>query len=243
MKISELFYSIQGEGKRSGYPSFFIRTNYCNLRCKFSSGNLCDTSYTSWDPDDENNLGEIEIEKIIQEYKKVYCKDIVITGGEPTMYLSELEELCKKLKEINKGLFITIETNGTYIGDFTKFADLISLSPKLSSSVPFNTDFEKMQEKNRINADVLSIYHKLNKEKKIDVQWKFVFTSENDIEEIRKIQSDIDFADENVFLMPEGITEEDLNKNRLKTIEACLKNNFNYTDRLHIISWGKKRGV
>lgn len=243
MKISELFYSIQGEGKRSGYPSFFIRTNYCNLRCKFTSGNLCDTAYTSWDPDDEKNLGETEIEKILNEYKKVNCKDVVITGGEPTMYLTELEELCRKLKEINKELFITLETNGTYIGEFAKYADLISVSPKLSSSVPFNTDFEKMHEKNRINTDVLRIYNTLKEENKSDVQWKFVFTSGDDIKEIRELQTEVGFADENVFLMPEGISVEDLNKNRLKTIEACLNNNFNYTDRLHIIVWGNKRGV
>jgi len=209
----------------------------------FTSGNLCDTAYTSWDPDDEKNLGEIEIEKILEEYKKVNCKDVVITGGEPTMYLSELEELCKKLKETNRELFITIETNGTSIGEFAKYADLISVSPKLSSSVPFNTDFEKMHEKNRINTDVLRIYNTLKAENKADVQWKFVYTSSEDIIEIRKLQSEAGFTDENVFLMPEGISEEDLNKNRLKTIEACMENNFNYTDRLHIIVWGNKRGV
>ena len=243
MKISELFYSIQGEGKRAGMPSFFIRTNYCNLRCKFKSGNLCDTAYTSWDPEDKKNLGEVEIKFILDEYEKVNCRDAVITGGEPTMYSNELTILCKKLKKANKDSFITIETNGTFIGEFINYTDLISISPKLKSSVPFNTPQEKLHERNRLNLKVLRNYDSLHRAGKFDIQWKFVFTSEKDIEEIKNIQSETGFNDENVYLMPEGISEKDLKKTRPETVKACLKNNYNYSDRLHILIWGNKRGV
>lgn len=243
MKISELFYSIQGEGKRSGSPSFFIRTNYCNLRCKFTSGNLCDTSYTSWYPDDTKNLGDVDINNIIDEYKKVFCKDVVISGGEPTMYADDLEILCRELKKLNKEIFITIETNGTYFGNFVNHVNLMSISPKLKSSVPYATEFEKMHEKNRINMEPFKSYNDLKKKKLIDVQWKFVFTSQKDIDEIKDLQSNIGFENNDIYLMPEGITNEDLNRNRLNTIEACKRNNFNYTDRIHIIVWGNKRGT
>lgn len=243
MKISELFYSIQGEGKRSGSPSFFIRTNFCNLRCKFNGGNLCDTPYTSWYPDDKKNLGEVEIDFIIDEYRKIGCKDIVITGGEPTMYPEELEKLCKGLKKINENILITIETNGTGIGDFVNYVDLMSISPKLKTSVPFNTEYEKMHEKNRINIHVLTEFNSLKEKNKIDIQWKFVFTSESDIGEIKDLQSKVGFKNEDIYLMPEGISREDLDKNRLKTIEACKNHNYNYTDRIHILVWGNKRGT
>ncbi|MEO8664453.1 MAG: 7-carboxy-7-deazaguanine synthase QueE [Ignavibacteria bacterium] len=243
MKISELFYSIQGEGKRTGSPSFFIRTNFCNLRCKFSSGNLCDTSYTSWFPDDKKNLGDVDISYIIEEYKKINCGDIVISGGEPTMYPDELEILCKELKKINHNIIITIETNGTYFGNFVKHTDLMSISPKLTSSIPYNTEYEKMHEKNRINPDVLRQYNSLKQKSEIDIQWKFVFTDMKDIYEILQLQSEIGFETKDVYLMPEGITEEDLHKNRLKTIDACKQYKFNYTDRIHILVWGNKRGV
>jgi 7-carboxy-7-deazaguanine synthase len=236
-----LFYSIQGEGKRTGAPSFFIRTNFCNLRCKFSGNNLCDTAYTSWFPDDKKNLGEVEINFILDEYKKINCKDVVITGGEPTMYPDELKLLCKELKSINENLLITIETNGTYFGDFVKYVDLISISPKLKSSVPFNTEFEKMHQKNRTNKISFEKYNALKKKGKTDVQWKFVFTDIKDIDEILNLQTQVGFENEDIYLMPEGITEEDLKKNRLKTIEACKKFNFNYTDRIQILAWGNKR--
>ncbi|HMQ67707.1 MAG TPA: 7-carboxy-7-deazaguanine synthase QueE [Ignavibacteria bacterium] len=242
MKISELFYSIQGEGKRTGSPSFFIRTNHCNLRCKFPGGNLCDTPYTSWYPDDNKNLGEIEISEILDEYRKYNCGDIVISGGEPTMYASELTQLCKELKNINKDLIITIETNGTYSGDFVDHIDLLSISPKLSSSVPYKTAHEKMHQKNRINADVLRKFNALKENCKIDIQWKFVFNSEDDVSEIKELMDLVGFKNKDVYLMPEGITSEDLNKNRSGAIEACMKNQFNYTDRLHILVWGNTRG-
>ena len=70
------------------------------------------------------------------------------------MYPKELEILCRELKKINSRVVITIETNGTGFGDFTKHIDLVSISPKLSTSVPFNTEYEKMHEKSRLNIDV-----------------------------------------------------------------------------------------
>ena len=243
MKISELFYSIQGEGKRSGRPSFFIRTNFCNLRCSFTGGHLCDTPYTSWDPDDDKNIGNMEITNIVSEYAKYKSKDVVITGGEPTMQTEELYELCKSLKEFNPNVEITIETNGTYEGEYLNYVDLISVSPKLISSTPFNTPFEKMHSNNRINSDVLKKFNLLKSENRTDIQWKFVINDEKDVDEIRSLQKDICFKDEDVYLMPEGLTKEDLDKKRMMVVQLCRKNQFNFTDRLHVLIWGNKRGV
>jgi 7-carboxy-7-deazaguanine synthase len=241
MKVSEIFYSIQGEGKRSGVPSFFIRTNNCNLRCMFTSTNLCDTPYTSWAPDDKKNIGEMSVEQIITEYKKHNVRDVVITGGEPTIQAEELSLLCKELKTLNA--YITLETNGTIFGDFVEYIDLLSISPKLSSSTPFDTKYEKMHSANRINPDVLKEFNKLNLEGKYDIQWKFVFCNDKDIDEIKELQKNAGFPDDRIYLMPEGINESNLNERRIETVEMCRKHGYNFTDRLHIIIWGNKRGV
>lgn len=243
MKISELFYSIQGEGKRAGKPSFFIRTNHCNLRCQFSGGNLCDTAYTSWYPDDEKNIGDIPIEKIIGEYLKYNCNDIVVTGGEPTMFTDDLTLLCSELKRINPECVITIETNGTIFGKYVEHCDLISISPKLESSIPVGTHYEKMHINNRLNIESFKSFNELRNKELIDIQWKFVVTSESDMTEILGLQKEIGFKNSDVYLMPEGVTEEELNAKRLNIIELCKKYQFNYTDRLHVIIWGNKRGV
>ncbi|MCI0472045.1 MAG: 7-carboxy-7-deazaguanine synthase QueE [Ignavibacteria bacterium] len=241
MKISEIFYSIQGEGKRSGVPSLFIRTNYCNLRCRFTGGNLCDTAYTSWNPEDEYNRGIMNVEEIIEECRKYPVKEAVITGGEPAMQAEELTELCKRLKE--KGYFITLETNGTIFGEFADFIDLMSVSPKLSNSVPYGTEFENMHEKNRIDMNVLKHIHENHISSIYDIQWKFVISDEKDIPEILALQSETAFSGKDVYLMPEGITENQLKEKRPLAADLCKKYKFNYTDRLHILIWGGMRGV
>jgi len=243
MDISELFYSVQGEGKRTGVPSFFIRANHCNLRCKFPGGNYCDTSYTSWFASNEKGLGNLSIETIVNEYKKHNCRDIVITGGEPTLQAEDLKQLCIEIKKTDANPFITLETNGTIVSDFVDYVDLISVSPKLKTSVPFGTDEEIAHEKNRINIPALTEINNYHKEKITDVQWKFVVTSEDDVMEVLELQKKIRFYNSDVYLMPEGINEEQLKQKRLRTIELCKKYGFNYTDRIHILIWGNKRGV
>ncbi len=219
-----------------GKIACMVYTIGCNFRCPYChNAELVDETVA-------HRFSEKEILGFLDGRKKM-LDGVVITGGEPTMYLSELESLCKGLKKINGNMVITIETNGTCIGDFIKYADLISISPKLISSVPFNTEFEKMHLKNRINIEVLRKYNSLQKTGDIDIQWKFVFTGNEDIKEILNLQVLIGFENKDIYLMPEGITKEDLRKNRYAAIKACLSNQFNYTDRIHILVWGNKRGV
>jgi 7-carboxy-7-deazaguanine synthase len=243
MNISELFYSIQGEGKRTGYPSFFIRTNLCNLRCQFSGGNLCDTPYTSWDFKNQDNLGELKIHDILFVYKNYQPCDIVITGGEPTIQQSELNLLCSEIKKLNQNIYVTLETNGTFIDEYIDNIDLVSISPKLISSIPLGTEYAGGHDKHRLNYKVLESYNKLHAEGKINIQWKFVVTGNDDIQEIMDLQEIIGFKKKDVFLMPEGISEKDLSVKRLMVVELCKQFHFNYTDRLHILIWGNKRGV
>ena len=74
MLISEVFYSLQGEGSLVGVPSVFIRTSGCNLRCAW-----CDTPYASWNPEGKNR----SIDELIAEIDRHPTEHVVLTGGEP----------------------------------------------------------------------------------------------------------------------------------------------------------------
>ena len=111
MRVNEIFYSIQGEGFFSGTPAVFIRFSGCNLKCPF-----CDTIHHTY-----QELSEDEIIEIVSQYKSEL---VVITGGEPTLQLTD--SLVERLHKIHK--FVTIETNGTL--SIPEDVDWITVSPK-----------------------------------------------------------------------------------------------------------------
>jgi len=158
MKINEIFYSIQGEGKYTGLPSIFIRTTGCNLRCSY-----CDTKYAY---EEGEEIGIDQIKKKIRKYK---CKNICLTGGEPLIQ-KETQNLIDEL--IKEGYFITIETNGSI--DIKPFAKnkkiMISLDIKCPSS--------------KMNNKMIFENIKILKEKD---QLKFVISNKTDYEYAKKI--------------------------------------------------------
>ena len=77
IRISEIFQSVQGEGRFTGTPSVFIRTSGCNLRCWF-----CDTRYASWEPEGDS----WEVSTIVAAATKWNTEHVVITGGEPMIF-------------------------------------------------------------------------------------------------------------------------------------------------------------
>lgn len=97
MRINEIFYSIQGEGRWSGTPAIFIRLSGCNLKCDF-----CDTKHQPY-----NEYTEEEIMREIAKHAP--CKRIVITGGEPGLQLTQkfIDNL------VDNGYYVAVETNGT----------------------------------------------------------------------------------------------------------------------------------
>ena len=112
MKINEIFYSLQGEGRWAGTPAIFIRLSGCNLKCDF-----CDTKHQEYK--------EYTIDEILREIAPYApCKHIVITGGEPGLQLTEA------FVEIlhHYGFYIAVETNGTYLLPLN--IDWVTCSPK-----------------------------------------------------------------------------------------------------------------
>jgi len=222
--ISETFYSIQGEGRFAGRPSFFIRVGGCNLTCPGFSTHGCDSFYAV-DKKYKSSWNMMSIAEIITEIEKYYPCDIVLTGGEPTLYYKKLYPIIEKFKNI------TIETNTTIDIDFNKYPEYKNVT--FAMSVKLSNSGEKYE--NRVKKDIINNIAKNAK----NSFFKFVI-NDNKIDEIKDITKDLA---NDVYCMPLGEDKETLQKNAPFVFDFCLKHNFFYSDRIHIRLFSKKRGV
>ena len=228
MKINEIFYSIQGEGKYTGKPTGFIRLSECNLSCP-----QCDTKYA-------NEGTPLSIDAVVSITKKripEFCKNICITGGEPLLQMSDLELLLEQTYFKNKN--ISIETNGTlfpsskllsnFLIDYVPDWKCPSSEPKL----PFNTDWLKFYELGR-------------------VQLKFVVFNIVDLlyvkSQIPKINRDtteiLISPGFNLVKVPEAFIIDVSNRIWMQEVVEFAKDNYlRYSLQIHKIIWGNKIGV
>ena len=158
MKINEIFYSLQGEGKWAGLPNVFIRTTGCNLRCCF-----CDTTYAYEDGE------EMSIDAIVKDIQKYPCKYVCITGGEPLIQ-DETVQLIDNLLQKSYGIYL--ETNGSL--DIKKILRKKSLLISLDIKCPSSTMHEKM------NFNNISLINSGD-------QLKFIIQDRTDYEYAKKI--------------------------------------------------------
>jgi 7-carboxy-7-deazaguanine synthase len=228
LKIAEIFYSIQGEGMLAGMPSVFVRTSGCNLRCVW-----CDTPYTSWEPEGE----ELSIQEILDRVRRwPAARHAVVTGGEP-MLAPGIVELTGGLRD--SGLHITVETAGTVFEPVA--CDLMSISPKLANSTPWERDggrWAKQHERLRIQLAVLRRLMCA-----YTYQLKFVVASPADLREIRNLVDQLQAPADRVILMPEGTDREILRERGAWLAEVCKEHGFRFSPRLHIELWGNRRAV
>ena len=226
MRISEIFYSVQGEGMLVGVPSVFIRTSGCNLRCVW-----CDTPYTSWSPEGQQRT----VRSILDEARSYGATHAVITGGEPMMF-PETAELARGLRDGR--MHITIETAGTFWQQLP--CDLMSISPKLANSTPHEraggrwaAQHERLRYQPVILRRLISSY---------EYQLKFVIAHASDIEEAEIIVREIGGSTSRVVLMPEGIDAATLRERAKWLVETCKEKGYRYSPRLHVDIWGNERG-
>ena len=227
MKISEIFYSIQGEGILAGVPSVFLRTSGCNLRCTW-----CDTPYTSWNPEGD----DLPLETIVADVRGRGSRHVVVTGGEP-MIQQEIVQLTKRLKDLD--LHITIETAGTVYQPVR--CDLMSISPKLANSTP------ALREEGRWAAQHDRLRYQPGVLKQLMAEYpyqlKFVVADPGDLAEVETILKETNADRDRVVLMPEGTNSETLSERARWLVEICKRGGFRYGPRLHIDIYGNQRGV
>ena len=219
MIVSEIFYSLQGEGFLTGVPSVFIRLAGCPLRCKW-----CDTKY-AWDA----KAGwDFSVEEIIRTIKKWPSRFVVITGGEPMVNL-ELTELASQLKKIGK--HITIETAGIkFIANLK--CDLMSISPKLGNA-------KLADGVSALNVEVLNELIANYK-----YQLKFVIDSKDDLAEIKQLLAQIENVDlDLVMLMPQAANRDELLAKSEMVAGLCRQSGFVFCQRLQVLLWDGRRNI
>ena len=113
MRVNDIFYSLQGEGRNTGRAAVFVRFSGCNLRCPF-----CDTDFSAF--------REMTAAEIVREISACPARFVVLTGGEPTLQVTE--DFVDQLHEA--GFEVAIETNGTRT--VPRNIDWVTVSPKES---------------------------------------------------------------------------------------------------------------
>jgi len=179
----------------------------------------------------------MSVDAILDQVESYPGLHVVITGGEP-MLPNSISELTTRIRKVGK--HITIETAGTIARPVE--CDLMSISPKLSNSVPSVEragEWARKHEQARCKPDVLQQLID-----QFDYQLKFVVQDRNDVAEIQSLINQLDGVDhEKVLLMPEGIDQKTLDSRSDWIEDICEELGFKFCPRMHIQWYGNKRGT
>jgi len=232
MRVTELFYSLQGEGILTGTPSVFVRLAGCPLRCRW-----CDTKY-AWDfaAGTDHALPDL-----VEQIDRWPCRFVVITGGEPLVGpdakpRSDLIELTGRLRALDK--HITIETVGMiFVADLP--CDLMSISPKLGNSTPTESQLATTHEAARLDRDALAALIE-----SYPCQLKFVVDAPQDIAEIQELLGRLPSVNsDRILLMPQATTPQQFMAKAPLVAQLCKDTGFRFGQRLHVLLWGNRRGT
>lgn len=246
LPIVEVYTCIQSEGSRQGMPSVAVRTTGCTHRCYFGEGGWCDSWYTSIHPE----KGQHTFQDIIDIYDaNPHIKEMMLTGGSPTMHKALVNELTHFANE--RGIVITIETEGSHFLETDYPIGLISLSPKFSNSIPklgektpqgkiVDEKFIKIHNRFRLNHDTISQMLKYHN----DYHYKPVWDGTEEIlKEIEEFRVKHNIPKHKTWIMPAGDNREELIKQYPIVFEMCVKQGYNFTGREHIIAYDTQRAV
>ena len=246
LPVLEVYRCVQSEGSRIGRPTIAVRTTGCTHRCYFGEGGWCDSWYTSIHPE----KGQFCFNDIIKIYdKNPHIKEMMLTGGSPTMHPALVNELTHFAHERN--IIITIETEGSTFVETDYPIGLISLSPKFSNSIPVvgsitpagkvvNEKFIKTHNRFRLNINKIKKMIKFHK----DYHFKSVWDgTENNLEEIESFRTIMDIPKDKTFIMPAGDSREQLIKMYTIVFNMVSEHGYNMTGRDHIIAFDTQRMV
>ncbi len=246
LPVLEVYRAVQSEGSRFGRPTIVIRTTGCTHRCYFGEGGWCDSWYTSIHPE----KGIFKFQDIIDIYdENPQVKEMMLTGGSPTMHPALVNELTHFANE--RDIVITIETEGSAFVETDYPIGLISLSPKFSNSIPVvgtvtpagrvvDEKFIKIHNRKRLNTTAI----KQMMEFHTDYHYKPVWDgTPKNLEEIEAYRVELDIPKNKTWVMPAGDTREQLILMYPLVFEMVAEHGYNMTGRDHIIAYNTERGV
>lgn len=230
LPVTEIFFSVQGEGRWAGYPAVFVRLAYCNLGCIW-----CDTRFT-WDKD-RLETGPLLSSAGIASRAQSLLPDgvdprlihIVITGGEPMLHQQHLPDMIDALQAAGFAFF-EIETNGTIIPAEPLLGRISwwNCSPKLTNN--------GLTPAENIVPDAIKTIANTG-----NADFKFVIRSREDVNELLEYYLPL-VPHDRIMLMPEGSQPGAQAATMPLVLEACREFGFRYSPRLHILAWGNERG-
>lgn len=246
LPVLEVYRCVQSEGSRFGRPTIAIRTTGCTHRCYFGEGGWCDSWYTSIHPE----KGIFTFQDIIDIYdQNPQVKEMMLTGGSPTMHPSLVNELTHFANE--RGIIITIETEGSHYIETDYPINLLSLSPKFSNSVPVvgavtpggkvvDQKFVDTHNRKRLNTTAIKQMIEFHS----DYHYKPVWDgTQKNLDEIEAYRVELGIPKEKTYIMPAGDTRETLIKMYSLVFEMVAEHGYNMTGRDHIIAYNTERGV
>jgi len=246
LPIVEVYTAVQSEGSRQGYPTIVIRTTGCTHRCYFGEGGWCDSWYTS----KQKKKGQYTFNDIIKMYEdNPHIKEMMLTGGSPTMHPALVNELTHLANE--KDIFITIETEGSHFLPTDYPINLLSISPKFSNSVPVlgvstpqgaTTDQRMIDRHNKFRLNNEAIKKSIDYHS--DYHIKPVLDKElSMVEEVEEFLKDCNIPDHKVWAMPAGDTRESLQESYPVVMNFVRDRGWRFTGRAHIMAFDTERCV
>jgi 7-carboxy-7-deazaguanine synthase len=179
-----------------------------------------------------------------------HIKEMMLTGGAPTMHPALVNELTHLAHE--RGIFITMETEGSHFLETDFPINLLSISPKFSNSVPalgiatpggdiVDEKMVKQHNKFRLNYDAISKSIAYHSDYHLKPVWDGV--DEASLSEIMGCIKMLDIPQDKVWFMPAGDTREALLKSYPKLMDWVRDNGYRFTGRPHIIAFDTERCV
>ena len=247
LPILEVYRCVQSEGSRFGRPTIAVRTTGCTHRCYFGEGGWCDSWYTSIHPE----KGVFTFNDIIKIYdENPHVKEMMLTGGSPTMHPRLVNELTHFANE--RDILITIETEGSKFVETDYPIGLLSISPKFNNSVPVigattpagkvvDEKMIKTHNRLRLNYDAIKqsiAYHS-------DYHIKPVWDGKDpeSLAEIMDCINQLEVSQDKVWFMPAGDSREGLFKSYPLVFDWVRDNGYRMTWRPHIIAFEDQREV